>query len=87
MPPAAAQVLADLLALPREQRQDVLEEALRSLDDGPAEDPAAVNAAWGEEIHRRIALRKAGLSMSTPAAEAIAEIRAHLQAQRESRSR
>lgn len=65
MPPDAAQLLADVLALPAEQRRELVAELLATLDDGPAEDPSVVAAAWGDEIHRRIERRKAGLAQSS----------------------
>jgi len=60
MPPNAAQLLADVLALPAEQRRELVAEVLATLDDGPAEDPDVVAAIWGDEIHRRIERRLAG---------------------------
>ncbi len=65
MPPNAAELLADVLALPAEQRRELVAEVLATLDDDLAEDPAVVAAAWGNEIHRRIERRKAGLSKSS----------------------
>ena len=65
MPSNAAQLLADVLALPAEQRRELVAEVLATLDDGPAEDADGVNAAWGDEIHRRIERRKAGLAKSS----------------------
>lgn len=83
MSPSAAQLLADVLALPAEERRELVAEVLATLDDGPAEDPAAVNAAWGDEIHRRIERRKAGLATSTSWPEMRAKLLSELRARRD----
>ena len=83
MPPNAAQVLADVLALPADQRRELVAEVLATLDDGPAEDPDAVAAAWGDEIHRRIGRRNAGLSNSLPWPEMRDSLLAELRARRD----
>ena len=49
----AQEVLRDALALPVNERADVAAELLASLDDGSAENPAEVEAAWAAEIERR----------------------------------
>ena len=47
-------VLDEALKLPVSDRAEVAGELLRSLDsDEPEEDPAAVEAAWADEIARR----------------------------------
>jgi hypothetical protein len=83
MPPNAAQLLADVLALPAEQRRELAAKVLATLDDGPAEDPAVVAATWGDEIHRRIERRKAGLSKSSPWPEVRDTLLVELRARRD----
>jgi putative addiction module component (TIGR02574 family) len=61
------QVLALALALPSEQRVALVERLLESLDQ-PAE--ADIEAAWSEEIRRRLERLDAGLSKTVPWAEA-----------------
>lgn len=48
----AQDLLRDALALPPEERADLAAELIASLD-GPADDPAEVEAAWAAEIERR----------------------------------
>ncbi|MCX6619083.1 MAG: addiction module protein [Acidobacteria bacterium] len=48
----ARELLCDALALPSEERADLAAELIASLD-GPAGDPAEVEAAWAAEIERR----------------------------------
>lgn len=52
-------LVVGVLALPAEERRVLMAQVLATLDDGPAEDRAEVNAAWGDEIHRRIERRTA----------------------------
>ena len=66
MAPDAARLLADVLALPIDERRDLVAEVLVSLDVGSDEDPAAVAAAWGDEIHRRIERRAGGVGDGQP---------------------
>ena len=82
MPPDAAQLLADVLALPAEQRRELVAEVLATLDDGPSEDPSVVAAAWSDEIHRRIERRKAGLSSDSAWPEMRDRLLAELRARR-----
>lgn len=49
----AEALLREALTLPPEERADVAAELVASLDDRPAEDAAAVEAAWAKEIERR----------------------------------
>jgi len=46
-------VLAEALKLPAEERARIARELILSLDDDDEEDPAAVEAAWAQEIERR----------------------------------
>ncbi len=85
MSASADQLLADadVLALPAEERRELVGEILATLDDGPPEDPAAVNAAWGDEIQRRIERRKAGLATSSSWPEMQARLLSELRARRD----
>ena len=49
----ATELLKRALALSEDERAELAGSLLESLG-GPAEDPAAVEAAWSEEIARRI---------------------------------
>jgi putative addiction module component (TIGR02574 family) len=86
---APAKVVDELLCLPRDQRADLAMKLINSLhdEDGPADDPVEVAAAWAEEIDRRIAERDAGRSRSRPLDEAVADIRTKLAADRKAKAR
>lgn len=47
-------LLAEVLQLPPEDRAAIAGELIRSLEDEPEEDQAAVDTAWAEEIARRV---------------------------------
>lgn len=49
----AQQLLREALTLPVEQRADIAAELLASLDEAPAMDRDAIEAAWAHEIERR----------------------------------
>jgi putative addiction module component (TIGR02574 family) len=53
MSPSAKRVLEDALALPEDARTDLVEALIESLE-APAESPAEVEAAWTDEIARRL---------------------------------
>jgi putative addiction module component (TIGR02574 family) len=69
MSPCAQQVLEEALALPEDERTDLVEALLESLD-APAEPPAEVEAAWTEEIARRLKDVEAGAVKPIPWEEA-----------------
>ncbi len=82
-------ILAEALELSVEDRA-LLAAALEAsvdddLDEGAEDDatPAEIEQAWAEEIQRRVDEVLAGRSNARPAAEAIAEVRARLQASRQ----
>lgn len=77
------QVLDEVLLMPAEDRALIAQELNASLDD--SEDgakPDEIEKAWAEEIERRVANVLEGRSKGRPAAEALAEVRARLQAAR-----
>lgn len=49
----AQSLLREVLALAPDERADVAAELLASLDEPPAEDPAAIQAAWAKKVERR----------------------------------
>ena len=53
MSPSAKRVLEEALALPEDARTDLVEALIESLEP-PAESPAEVDAAWTDEIARRL---------------------------------
>ena len=69
------EIIASALQLPlaeREQVVDALQDSLidPTIDHGPAEPSAEVQAAWTDEIARRVADLDAGLVQTIPADEA-----------------
>ena len=52
--------------MPAEERADVAAELLASLDTGPPDDPAEVEAAWAREIERRARRVMRGESTGEP---------------------
>jgi putative addiction module component (TIGR02574 family) len=62
----AQEPLREALSLPVNERADVAAELLASLDDAPAEDQAAVEAAWAAEIERRAMRVISGESHGVP---------------------
>ena len=76
---AAADVLADILQLPAEERARLALELIRSLD-GEADPDAA--RAWEAEIERRAAEVQAG----TAETMTLDEFRAHVRARRAART-
>ncbi len=65
------ELLAEVLSLPRGERLEVVKELLRSLDaDVPRSD---WNAAWGQELTRRIEAMQAG-EPGVPSDDVLAEL-------------
>ena len=75
----AQDLLREALTLPIHERADVAAELLASLDDGGAEDPTEVEAAWAVEIEKRagraIAEESQGVPRDDVRARADAELR------------
>ena len=84
MAPATAEVLAVVLALPREDREALRDELDRSLTEpGDAE---RIARAWAVELDRRAADHDAGRETSKPAAQVRAEVEAELRDLRATRA-
>jgi putative addiction module component (TIGR02574 family) len=81
------EVFAEALELPTKQRAALAHELLRSLDDGPAEDPAAVDRSWADEINRRLKEVDAGAVDAVPWSTVQREIKADLAKRRRARAR
>ena len=62
----ARALLQEALALPLEERASVAAELLASLEEAPAEDADAVQAAWAVEIERRARRVLSGKSTGEP---------------------
>lgn len=75
-------VLAAALRLPEEARAAVAAELIRSLDE-PEEPPEEVEAAWADEIQRRLADVDAGRVKPIPWSEARLRILAAARGSRE----
>lgn len=71
----AQQVLQTALALPPHEREELAEMLLLSLDE-PS--PSEVEAAWGEEIKRRIEAIDRGEVTLIPADQVMRELRERL---------
>jgi putative addiction module component (TIGR02574 family) len=59
----------ELLKLPADERSQLAEALLVSLEDEPQEDPADVEAAWAAELERRIEENAPGIPAETVFAE------------------
>ncbi len=72
-----AQVLAQALQLPIQQRIELGQALFASVDsEDEDEDPEEVEAAWAEEIKRRVEEIRDGSAETIPAEEVFAEMRA-----------
>jgi putative addiction module component (TIGR02574 family) len=69
MSPSAQRLLEEALALPEDARTDLLEALIESLDE-PAERPDEVEAAWADEIARRLRAVETGSVRPIPWEEA-----------------
>lgn len=66
---------AEALELPPEERAELAQRLILSLEDDAEEDPAEVERAWEEEIRRRVAELDAGTAELIPAEQVFAELR------------
>ena len=73
----ASELLKKALALSADERAQLVDSLLESLDERH-EDPAAVEAAWNEEIARRIAELDSGKAKTIPWEEVRQRISAKL---------
>ena len=71
----AQQILQTALALPHDDRVEIAESLLLSLDDETAEE---IEAAWSEEIKRRIDSIDKGEARMIPADDVMREMRERL---------
>jgi putative addiction module component (TIGR02574 family) len=69
MSPSTHRLLEEALALPEDARAELLEALIESLD-GPADDPDEVEAAWADEIARRLRAVETGSVTPIPWEEA-----------------
>jgi len=82
---AQRDILADVLALPLEERARIVRELLRSLDPDGSDDPAAIERAWTEEISRRLDELDAGTAATEDWPTVRDDLRASLRARRAAR--
>lgn len=75
MPMTPERLFEEAMALDPREREQLADRIWRSLDDATRAD---VDAAWLDEIRRRIAAADRGEIDSIPASEAFAEARAQL---------
>lgn len=82
------QLLEKALALTPEQRINLAHELLESVEweDEDEDDPAAIEAAWADEIKRRVDELDAGLVETVPAAEVFARARERVRAIQDERA-
>lgn len=71
------ELLEKALLLPSEEQEKIARALYENLaDEGDEEDPAEVEAAWAEEIKRRVEEIRNGTVETIPADEVFAEMRA-----------
>lgn len=75
MPSAVEKIRKAALELSQKQRAALAYDLLRSLDAEPAEDPQAVEAAWDQEVARRVEEVEAGRVALIPGEEVAAAAR------------
>jgi putative addiction module component (TIGR02574 family) len=64
MTPQVSELLEKALSLSTQERGLLIDRLVESLDDGPAEE--GVEAAWGEEIKRRVDDVRSGRAETVP---------------------
>lgn len=69
---------AEVLDLPQRERARLARRLIASLEDEIGEDLATIEAAWEEEILRRLDEHRTGVSQSIPAEDVFAEARTRL---------
>ncbi len=76
MPIPLEVLAAEALNLPPEERSELLDRLLASLENSPLD--AAWELAWAQELDRREAAIDAGLAKWIPGEEAVARLRAQV---------
>ena len=71
------QLEAEALELPLQERAQLAQRLIASLDQDTGDDPAEVERAWEDEIRRRLAELEAGTAELIPADQVFAELRSH----------
>jgi putative addiction module component (TIGR02574 family) len=71
-------VLQDALALSEQERAEIAARLIESLEVGPDDEPAEVEAAWAAEIDRRCAALDAGTTGTTDWADVQRQIKAEI---------
>jgi putative addiction module component (TIGR02574 family) len=67
------------LRLPRHERRELAEDLIESTEgEDEDEDPAVVEAAWADEIKRRVEEFDAGTAESSPMADVFDRVRSRL---------
>jgi putative addiction module component (TIGR02574 family) len=72
------QLESEALTLPAHERARLALRLIESLDAAPAEEQAAVDRAWEDEIRRRLDEHRAGSVRPVPAADVWRAAREHL---------
>lgn len=86
MPRTLDELREKALELPAHERIELAHDLLDSVDDAREdEDPAEVEAAWADEIKRRVEEVDTGVAETAPAAEVFARARAQVRAIAEAR--
>ena len=80
MAPEVAEVLETVKAMTHAQRADLAYQVLLTLDEGSVEDPAALEAAWRDEVGRRVDDYLGGNANLVGVEESHAKIRVELAA-------
>ncbi len=76
MTPQVSELLEKALALSAQDRGLLIDRLIESLDDGPAEE--GVEAAWDEEIKRRVEDIRSGRVKTIPGEEVLGRLKARL---------
>jgi putative addiction module component (TIGR02574 family) len=72
MTPQVSELLEKALSLSTHERGLLIDRLVESLDDGPAEE--GVEAAWGEEIKRRVDDIRSGRVKTIPGEQVLREL-------------
>jgi len=75
MPLALENLKAELAGLTEQERAELPQFLLHTLDDGPADADAEVEAAWDAELARQADAIQRGTAVGKPAEQVFAELR------------